>query len=173
MWLSIQVPPACALPPLHSIPVTSNPEVRGPTPTLADRVIPGFLVQFGVASTPDKQAVWEDKSFEDEPNVEPFRHGTVSFAGNGKDSRSCHLFVALQPHGSRLGNAPHETTIGQVEMDDMPVWNTVVSNFAASGYGDTGELQQDLVARGNAAAAAYPKLDRIERCWLVDSKSEL
>lgn len=135
------------------------------------RVIPGFLVQFGVAATPSVQAKWQNARFPDEPNKVPFRHGTVSFAGNGKDSRTCHIFVALQPNGNNLGKAMHETTIGHVE--DMSAWERVATNFANAAYGDTGSLQGALVAQGNSAAARYTKLDRIRTCKVLAPKKEL
>lgn len=79
------------------------------------RVIPGFLVQFGVAADPALMAAWKDQQFADEPNRASFRAGTLSYAGAGVNSRSCHFFVALEPSGLRLGKAKHETTIGYVE----------------------------------------------------------
>ena len=48
------------------------------------RVIPGFLVQFGVAADPTVHARWqrgEKRRLKDEPNRMPFRHGTPSAAG--------------------------------------------------------------------------------------------
>ena len=78
------------------------------------RVIPGFLVQFGVAADPGVMARWNDKRMKDEPKRAKFQHGTVSFAGAGKDSRSCHIFIAFAPNGVSLGNAPHETPLGRV-----------------------------------------------------------
>ena len=49
----------------------------------ADRVLPGFLVQFGCASDPEVQAQWKDAKIPDEPNRATFRQGTVSYAGGG------------------------------------------------------------------------------------------
>merc|ERR1712176_1429297 len=63
------------------------------------RVIPGFLTQFGVASKPQVQKKWNDRTFPDEPKKVAFEHGTVSYAGAGKDSRSCHIFIAFAPGG--------------------------------------------------------------------------
>mmetsp|Transcript_26110 Transcript_26110/g.43140 ORF Transcript_26110/g.43140 Transcript_26110/m.43140 type:complete len:201 (+) Transcript_26110:47-649(+) len=136
------------------------------------RVIPGFLVQFGVAADPNVQAKWQDAKLADETNSMPFKHGTVSFAGNGKNSRSCHLFVALEPNGARLGNALHEATIGHVT-EGMETWEAVAANFKASGYPDTGSLQNALVQQGNIAALKYPKLDRITSCALEQEDREL
>ena len=107
------------------------------------------------------QAKYQNDRILDEPNLEPFRKGTLSFAGSGKNSRSCHLFVALN---KGLGHAPHETTLGHVDDEGIATFERVVSNHKAAGYGDTGSLQGALVQQGNPAAAAYPKLDRIRSC---------
>ena len=77
----------------------------------ADRVLPGFLVQFGCASDPEVQAQWKDAKIPDEPNRATFRQGTVSYAGGGTDSRSCHLFVALSPKGAELGGAARRVQV--------------------------------------------------------------
>ena len=58
----------------------------------------------GVAADPQVHAQWDqpEKRLPDEPNRAPFRRGTLSFAGTGADSRTCHMFIALEPHGRRL-----------------------------------------------------------------------
>ena len=123
------------------------------------RCIPGFLIQFGCAADPAVQAQWQDARIPDEPNRATFRAGTLSFAGSGTDSRSCHLFVALRPNGLTLGKAAHEATLGHVQ--EVEVFEKVAQNFEANGYPDLGGLQGDLVQMGNEAAKDYPKLDRI------------
>ena len=134
------------------------------------RVIANFLVQFGVAADPEKQARYDTRRIADEPNKEAFRKGTISFAGNGKDSRSCHLFVALN---TGLGNAPHEATLGHLDQKGFATFERVVKNHKAAGYPDTGHLQGALAKQGNSAATAYPKLDSIETCELLPLKTEL
>ena len=55
------------------------------------------------------QAQWQDKRIGDDAQQHiPFSQGTVSFAGSGKDSRSSHIFISLDPHGNSLGHANHE-----------------------------------------------------------------
>lgn len=129
------------------------------TDMLLYRVLPGSLVQFGCAADPSVQARWQDARLPDEPNRATFRAGTVSFAGSGTDSRSCHLFVALSPYGAALGRAAHEATIGHVQ--EVEVFEKIVANFAANGFPDLGGLQEELVRSGNEAATAFPGLDRI------------
>ena len=147
------------------------------------RVIPGFLVQFGIGADPRVHASWgHDPPLRDEPNRMPFRHGTLSFAGSGKDSRTTHMFVALAPSGERLGRlTPHETTLGHV-IEGMDTWERVTANYKESGYMNTGgmtyvgykdisRLQGALEASGNDAAEDFPKLDRIQSCTLDPTSS--
>lgn len=71
------------------------------TDMLLYRVIPGFLIQFGVAADPEVMAKWDTpNTFPDELNRAMFEGGTLSYAGAGKDSRCCHFFVALEPNGA-------------------------------------------------------------------------
>ena len=131
------------------------------------RVMPGFLIQFGVNGDPAIHKAWQEKAaLPDEPNRGTFRGGTLSFAGDGINSRTTHLFVALSPEGARLGKAAHEATLGHVE--EVEVFERVARNFEESGYPDLGGLQSELVERGNEAAADYPKLDRILKAEIVE-----
>ena len=63
------------------------------------RVLPGFLIQFGI--TPDVtkhrklQALGNVPDDERHDEAPDFEDGIVSFAGYGPDSRSTHLFITL------------------------------------------------------------------------------
>ena len=144
------------------------------------RVIPGFLIQFGVAADPtaptkefcghfwDESAQeWQTPTLVDEPKLAPFEEGTISFAGHGSNSRTCHLFIALAPNGLGLGTALHETPLGKVTKG-LGTLNQIVANHQAAfgANGDTGFLQQELVLKGNVGAAAFPQLDRFEYCFV-------
>lgn len=136
------------------------------------RVNPGFVVQFGVASDPLKQSRWDPKCgapvapLPDEPNRQQFRAGSVSFAGSGTDSRSCHFFIALEPGGATLGNAAHETVLGNIEEEDggLLVLDQLVRNREDQGWGDLLDLQSALLREGNAALEQYPGVDQIIAC---------
>lgn len=170
------------------------------TDMLFYRVLPGFLIQFGVAADPAQQRkwdwtlgpngekVWVNLPIADEPNRAKFRAGTVSFAGSGENSRSCHLFIAMEPYCSRLGSelgsergSPHETSLGFVDAgldgrvglgDGLEVMDRICRKHTANGYiyaePETGHLQGALVDHGNAAAAEFPLLDRIESAEMIE-----
>jgi len=160
------------------------------TDMLFYRVLPGYLIQFGVAADPAQQRkwdytlgqngekVWANPPLADEPNRAKFRAGSVSFAGAGENTRSCHLFIAMEPYGSKvLGAGPHETTIGFVDEgldgrvglgDGLEVMDRICRKHKHHGYPDTGSLQSGLIEYGNAAAAEYPELDRIEIAEMME-----
>lgn len=139
------------------------------------RVDPGFVIQFGVASHPEMQARWDPNAgapvapLPDEPNRQKFQAGSVSFAGSGMDSRSCHVFIALEPFGEELGSAPHETVLGQIEAEDggMMAVENIVRNREEKSYGNLMDIQGSLVREGNAALEAYPGVDRIIACGRI------
>ena len=154
------------------------------------RVLPGFLIQFGIAADPaqqrkwdytvgpDGEKVWTNPPLADEPNRAKFRAGSLSFAGAGENTRSCHLFIAMEPFGSQvLGAGPHETTIGFVDDgldkrvglgDGLEVMDRICRKHKHHGYPDTGSLQEPLIEHGNAAAAEYPELDRILSAEIIE-----
>ena len=160
------------------------------TDMLFYRVLPGFLIQFGVAADPAQHRKWDytlgpngekewiNPPLADEPNRAKFRAGSVSFAGAGENTRSCHLFIAMEPFGSKvLGSGPHETTIGFVDAgtdaraglgDGLEVLDRICRKHKHHGYPDTGSLQSALIEYGNAAAADYPELDRIESAEMIE-----
>lgn len=132
------------------------------------RVMPGFIVQFGVAADSRMQAKWEKRMLRDErTGCAKFKNGTVSFAGTGqKDSRSCHVFIACEPGGITLGEAFHETPIGQVVVG-LEVLEQIQDNYEDAGYPENLNIQEQLVKKGNSAASEYPKLDRIKKICLL------
>ena len=160
------------------------------TDMLFYRILPGFLIQFGVAADPaqhakwdytlgpDGEKIWPQPPLPDEPNRAEFRSGSISFAGAGANTRSCHLFIAMEPYGSKvLGSLPHETTIGFVDIgedtrvglgDGLEVMDRICRKRTHQGYPDTGFLQGALIEKGNVAAAEYPELDRIESAEMID-----
>lgn len=145
------------------------------TDQLLYRVDPGFVIQFGAASTPQMQSRWDPNvgapvaPLPDEPNREQFKAGSVSFAGSGFNSRSCHVFIALEPGGTSLGSALHETVLGNVESEDggMLAVESIVRNREEAQYGDLLHMQDAIVREGNTAMDAYPKVDRIVACGRI------
>ena len=117
------------------------------------RVVPGFIVQFGLAGDPKANEPWDDKPIPDDPPRQSNVRGTITFATEGPNTRTHQIFVNLadNPRLDKLGFTP----IGRV-----------VSGMAAvdsiyAGYEE--EPSQRMIQRlGNPyLARMFPKLDYI------------
>jgi cyclophilin family peptidyl-prolyl cis-trans isomerase len=62
------------------------------------RVVPGFLVQFGIAADPRVQQQWNARSnIQDDPMIGTLvKRGTLAYAGSGKNSRGTQIWIAFQ-----------------------------------------------------------------------------
>lgn len=135
------------------------------------RVVPGFLVQFGISYSENEELVqFSEFSIHDDPQLSPpikFEEGTISFAGSGPQSRTSHLFISYGSSSS-LGTELWETPIGKVieGMDhvknlysgygDMPPWGNGPEQWKISKWGETYINDQ------------FPKLDKFNYCVSID-----
>ena len=117
------------------------------------RVVPAFVVQWGIHKDPVTQYTWRTKTIADDPVTQSNRRGTVTFATSGPNSRTTQLFVNLADNASLDGQgfAP----FGQV----ISGLNVVMNLY--SGYGQTPD-QQQIQLQGNAyLTSQFPNLDYI------------
>jgi peptidyl-prolyl cis-trans isomerase A (cyclophilin A) len=86
------------------------------------RVVDDFMVQFGIAASPDVQKEWKTKILKDDPTVMTNKRGTLTYATSGKDSRTTQLFINTRANGNgRLdgqGFAPFGEVITGMEFVD-------------------------------------------------------
>jgi cyclophilin family peptidyl-prolyl cis-trans isomerase len=139
--------------------------------TVLYRVVPNFLVQFGVprGEIPRKY-VSRLSNIKDDPPFRPssgrkFKRGYVSFAGGGKNSRKADMFISFTDTDG-LGNSPWETPFGSISLDGMEV----VDRFEGK-YGDLkdfGGRAPDfgkLWSQGyDFLAKEYPDIDYLLHC---------
>ena len=135
------------------------------------RVVPGFLVQFGMSYSKDVELIqFAEFTIQDDPQLNPpikFEEGVISFAGSGPQSRTSHLFIS---YGSSpgLGTQLWETPIGKV-IEGMENVKKLYS-----GYGDmppwgNGPEQWKISKRGEAYInEEFPKLDKFNSCLSTD-----
>lgn len=87
------------------------------------RVVDDFMVQFGIAASPEVQKEWKTKILKDDPTVMTNKRGTLTYATSGKDSRTTQLFINTRAGGNgRLdgqGFAPFGEVITGMEFVDL------------------------------------------------------
>jgi peptidyl-prolyl cis-trans isomerase A (cyclophilin A) len=130
----------------------------------AFRVLPGFVVQFGMSGDPQKNAKWQEATIADDPVKTSNKKGTVTFATSGPDSRTTQLFVNLEdnPRLDRMGFAPFAQVVEG--MDN-------VEKFY-SGYGEEPD-QGAIRRRGNAYLdATFPKLTKIKSARVISENGK-
>jgi len=129
------------------------------------RVVPDFVVQWGINGDPEVQKKWRTRPIEDEPVRMSNTKGTITYAKGGPDSRTTQVFINLKDN-TRL------------DADGFPAFGRVISGMDVverinSEYGerpDQGRLQKE----GNEFLnAVYPRLDFIKKATiLTDGKSD-
>ena len=126
------------------------------------RVVPTFVIQFGINGDPSVNRLWANMSFPDDPVKEHNRRGTVTFAARGKDTRTTQLFINMKENRSLDGQgfAPFgRVTAG---MDD-------VVDHLYFGYGEmpprgTGPDPTKIELQGNRYLEdKFPRLDYIKK----------
>lgn len=126
------------------------------------RVVPGFVVQFGIHGDPSISTKWLDSNIPDDNVVASNKKGYVTFAkSSAPNSRSTQLFINLEDNTrlDSMGFSP----VGRV------VKGMDVVEKLYGGYGEqvTG-LQGEIAANGNKFLEQnFPKLDGIKKCVLV------
>jgi peptidyl-prolyl cis-trans isomerase A (cyclophilin A) len=118
------------------------------------RVVPNFVVQWGINGDPAVQAKWRDKTISDDPVTQSNKTGTITFATSGANTRTTQFFINLADNASLDGQgfAP----FGQV------ISGLSVVESLYSGYGETPD-QNQIQAQGNAyLQSQFPMLDYIQ-----------
>jgi len=140
------------------------------TDQLLYKVVPGTLIQFGVAAQPSQMQKWDKdtKPLKDEPKRVKWEHGSVGFTARGTNSRTTHLFINFVPQGYNLDHEPPETPIGKIEPSGYETLDKLEDNKRKSKYPEVIDgLQAAMIKDGNKAADAYPLMDRIKHCKLI------
>jgi len=125
------------------------------------RIVPGFVVQFGLKGVPEIDNKWEQAVIEDDPPSGISNTlGTISFATRGPKSRTSQLFVNIGNNG-RLDSMGF-TPFGRVT-EGMQV---VMSLHSA--YGEAPD-QGRIRTEGNAyLERQFPQLDGIKKASIIN-----
>lgn len=133
------------------------------------RVVPGFVVQWGIAGDTAVSSVWGERRLPDEPVQQSNTRGRVAFARSGPNTRSVQLYI-------NTGQNPRLDTTGTFGFPPIAEVRSgielVDSMFAdyscRRGSQGTCPSQDSIQAKGNAyLERVYPKLDYIKRARVV------
>jgi homoserine O-acetyltransferase len=135
--------------------------------TRFSRVVPNFIVQFGIARDSTTNAKWMHATFPDDSLRHSNVEGTIGFAMRGPNDRTTQLYISLTDN-SRLDTAGF-APIGRV-VKGMDVVKALYSGYGeTSGGGVRAGKQAPLMNGGNAFIdREYPKLDKLIRIVVTD-----
>jgi len=123
------------------------------------RVVPGFVVQWGMNGDPAVYAKWKDREIKDDKVTQSNREGMITFASRGPNTRTCQLFINLADNErlDDLGFAP----FGKV-LEGLDVVKKITSEYGQ-------RPQQPLIQEeGNAyLKKEFPKMDYIKKATVV------
>lgn len=124
------------------------------------RVVPGFVVQFGLAADPNVTATTGASSIKDDAVTQTNSRGRLTFATAGPNTRTTQLFI-------NLGNNAFLDGQGFSPFAEVVEGMDVVDKLF-SGYGE--QPNQGLIRmKGNSYLdASFPKLDGIVAATVIE-----
>jgi peptidyl-prolyl cis-trans isomerase A (cyclophilin A) len=119
------------------------------------RVIPNFMVQFGMSGNPAVTAAWNGTTLNDDPVKQSNKRGYITYANTGRpNSRGTNLFINYKDNA--FLDPQRFAPFGQV-VQGMDVVEKINAQ-----YGEQPE-QPLMISQGNAyLIKAFPKLDYIK-----------
>lgn len=123
------------------------------------RVVPNFMVQFGINGDPQVQAPWRAANLTDDPRTQSNRRGTISFANAGPNTRTTQVFINFVDNG-RILDGQEFAPFGEV-VSGMDVVDKINAEYK--------ELpdQSAIQRQGNAYLnRQFPKLDYVKKATI-------
>ena len=123
------------------------------------RVVPNFMVQFGINGDPAIASAWQTANLKDDPGgKQSNKKGYVTFATRGKDTRTTQVFINFKDNG--FLDAKGFTPFGEVTTG-MDVVEKITDQ-----YGEKPN-QGSIQSQGNAyLKAQFPKLDYVKKATI-------
>src|SRR5262245_30162741 len=122
------------------------------------RVVPNFMVQFGINGDPSIQRNWANANITDDPVKQSNKKGYVTFATRGKDTRTTQVFINFKDNGflDAQGFAPFgEVTSGMDAVEKI-----------TDQYGEKPN-QGSIQNEGNTyLKGQFPKLDYVKKATI-------
>ena len=126
------------------------------------RVVPDFVVQFGLSAYPPVNAAWKNTNIKDDPVTQSNKKGYITFATAGPNTRTTQVFINLKDNTrlDSMGFAP----FGIVDGNGMNIVEMMYGQ-----YGDNAGPDQDQIEKQGKPYLdkGWPKLDSIKSATLV------
>jgi len=125
------------------------------------RVVPRFVVQFGINGDPKVSQLWSSLRIPDDPVKQKNRKGTVTFASSGPNARTTQVFVNMRDNLmlDRQGFAP----IGRVA-EGMDVLERLYGGYGDMSPRGSGPDGVEIERQGNVYLDNhFPRLDYINK----------
>jgi len=129
------------------------------------RVLPGFVVQFGIPAEPAVARKWRAAHIADDPVTESNKPGTVTFATAGPNTRTTQVFINLENNANLdgMGFAP----FGRIT-EGMEIVGQLYSGYGEGAPHGRGPDQGRIQSEGNAYLEKdFPKLDYIKKAVIL------
>src|SRR6266566_7087111 len=127
------------------------------------RVVPSFIVQFGISAYPPVAAAWEKANIQDEPVTQSNKRGYLTYAKTSMpNTRSTQVFINLSDNAGldRQGFSP----FGVVDAQGMKVVDMFYDQYSES----SGPEQDQISNLGKPYLdKGWPKLDSIKTATLI------
>jgi peptidyl-prolyl cis-trans isomerase A (cyclophilin A) len=129
------------------------------------RVLPGFVVQFGISARPEVSRVWEEAKIADDPVTQSNTRGMLTFATAGPNTRTTQVFINLgnNPNLDGMGFSPFGKVTSGMDLIDK-----LYSEYGEGQPSGNGPDQGRLQKEGKAyLEKSFPLLDTIKTAVIV------
>ncbi len=133
------------------------------------RVLPRFVVQFGISTKPEVSEVWRTATIQDDPVTQSNRRAYLSFATSGPNTRTTQVFINLADNArlDAMGFSP----FGEV-IDGMEVVDKLYSGYGEGRSQGRGPDQARIEAEGKSYLDKdFPQLDSIKSAVVLPQPS--
>jgi cyclophilin family peptidyl-prolyl cis-trans isomerase len=134
------------------------------------RVLPNFVVQWGMRGVPEIDKIWGEMGIKDEPVKLSNLKGTISFARSGPNTRSNQLFINLADN-KRLDTSDFNDVLGFPAfgkvIKGMETVESINSEYKQDPDQDSIRIKGNLYLKNN-----FPNLDYIISTKMIDANND-